>query len=478
MYVVQGISPDCRNLKLNDPDVNTLKTALLERVFYHKVSGSYEAPHVPDYGLIRSRLNRFKTQLLSKTGRVSSVSPEEFAQMYTGRKRTIYDNAVETYNTIGVKRSDAVSDSFVKCEKVPFNKSPRCIQPRKPVYNVGVGRYLKPIEHRLYKSIQRVYNRETPIVLKGFNAKTTAEIIREKFESFDNCVALGLDASRFDQHVSAPMLKWEHSIYNSLFQSKELATLLKWQIDNYGRGFCEDGKVKYKVKGCRFSGDMNTALGNCLIMCAMIFAYAEYVGIEVDLANNGDDCVVFMEKKHLEKFSRTIDSWFHDMGFIMTSEEPVYNLNEIEFCQCKPVLGYEGLIMCRNVDKAREKDSMCMLDLSQESAARKWMKAVGDCGLALCAGIPIMQELYEAYRRNGLSSNVTHSVGWECGMYYMSRGLSPRYSIITEDAREAFYHAFGYSPDEQIALEEYYSNWNYTHQKSYEELEHSICAPF
>jgi len=210
----------------------------------------------------------------------------------------------------------------------------------------------------------------------------------------------------------------------------------------------------------------------------MIHAYAGEVGVKINLANNGDDCVVFMDKKDLQKFQLTLDSWFHDMGFIMTSETPVYNFHEIEFCQCKPVFGSNGLIMCRNVDKAREKDSMCMLDLSNEFAARKWLKAVGECGLALCSGVPIMQELYSAYNRNGLKSNMTQSVGWESGMYFMSKGLHARYSRVTEEARVSFYHSFGYTPDEQVALEEYYRDWNYTHLMTYEELEHSICAPF
>lgn len=475
---MQGISPPGRTLKINDPDTLTLKSALLERVFYHKVDGKYVEPSNPDERLVHQRLRDFKRGILHKTGRVSCISPEEFAQMYTGRKRTIYDNAVEVYNTIGVTKRDAISSSFVKCEKVPANKSPRCIQPRTPVYNVGVGRYLKPIEHRLYKSIQRVFDSETPVVVKGFNACVSASIIVEKFEQFDNCVALGLDASRFDQHVSKTMLEWEHSIYNSLFNSSELKKLLKWQVNNTGVGYCEDGKVSYNVEGRRFSGDMNTALGNCIIMCALIYTYANERGVKINLANNGDDCVVFMSKFDLNRFQTGLDEWFSEMGFIMTSEEPVFNIEQIEFCQCKPVLGSNGYVMCRNFDKSREKDSMCLLDISTESSARKWLMAVGECGLALTSGIPVMQELYQAYVRNGVKSNMIRSVGWSCGMTYMSHGLNPRYATISEESRESFYLSFGITPDEQVALEGYYRDWNYTHTKSYEDLEHIECAPF
>ena len=413
----------------------------------------------PDEGVVRDRLRQFRTLLLQKVGSATPVSPEEFAQMYTGRKRTIYDAAVVNYTEYGVRRSDAYSDSFVKCEKVPANKAPRCIQPRRPVYNVGVGQYLKPVEHRLYKGVQKVFESSTPVVVKGFNAVQTADIIRQKFESFDRCAAVGLDASRFDQHVSAAMLRWEHSIYNGMFNDPQLAEWLTWQIDNVGFGNCDDGWLKYRVTGKRFSGDMNTALGNCLIMCAMIFAYARDRGVKVDLANNGDDCVVFMEAEDEHRFSQGLDDWFDEMGFVMTKEPTVFDLHQIEFCQCKPVIGAHGLVMCRNFDKAREKDTMCMFDISNPTAMSKWLGAVGECGLALTSGVPVFQELYSAYMRVGCPSKLTKSVGWECGMTIMAKNLPTKWTPVTDDARFAFYVAFGITPDEQVALEEYYLNW-------------------
>jgi len=157
IYVVEGISGTERTLTCNDPDINTLNTALLERVFYHKVGGEYQLVTDPSPIVVNDRLRNFRKRLLSWLGTSSPVSPEAFAQMYTGRKRTIYEKAVEDYTINGVRRSDAYSNSFVKCEKVPSDKAPRCIQPRKPVYNVGVGRYLKPVEHKIYKGIQQQF---------------------------------------------------------------------------------------------------------------------------------------------------------------------------------------------------------------------------------------------------------------------------------------------------------------------------------
>lgn len=459
MFVLNGVSGEGRTLKINDPDLNTLNTALLERVYYHNVDGEYKLVEDPNEGVVNSKLQEFRRSLVTWLGSSSPVSPEQFAQMYDGRKRTIYDQAVVDFTTHGVRRRDAYSDSFVKCEKVPSNKAPRCIQPRRPVYNVAVGRYLKPVEHKIYKGIQKVFGSDTPVVVKGFNAVETADIIKRKFEKYTHTVCLGLDASRFDQHVSQQMLRWEHSIYNAMFESKELRKLLKWQIDNIGFGRCEDGWLEYKVKGKRFSGDMNTALGNCLIMCAMVYAYAKERGVDIELANNGDDCVVFMEADQLTKFSRGLDEWFEQLGFVMTKEAPVYELHEVEFCQCKPVYGSHGLVMCRSFEKAREKDSICLFDISKPAAMAKWIGAVGECGLALASGVPVFQEMYHSFVKHGAPSKLTKSVGWQCGMTMMAKGLHARYEPVGEDARYSFYVAFGITPDEQVALEEYYRNW-------------------
>lgn len=480
MFVVNGIAGGERTLKLNDPDLNTLKTALLERVFYHKVGGEYVEVQEPDEGHVFNTLKNFSRRVTQYIGEASPVSPQEFAEMYRGRKRTIYDNAVTDFLTHGVKRSDAFMDSFVKCEKVPSDKSPRCIQPRRPVYNVAVGRYLKPIEHALYRAIQHVFQSDTPVVVKGYNAVETADIIRQKFESFKRTACVGLDASRFDQHVTQQMLRWEHSIYNMIFKSKELRELLKWQIDNVGFGRCDDGTLTYRVKGKRCSGDMNTALGNCLIMCAMVFAYAEEKGIKVDLANNGDDCMVFMDAGSVKKFNQGLDEWFGKMGFIMTVEPTVYNLHEIEFCQTRPVYGAHGLVMCRNFEKAREKDSISTTPFDSPASALKWMGAIGEAGLALTSGVPVFQAIYSAFVRHGVPSKMNKSVGWYTGMMMMARNLPSKWEPITDEARYSFYVAFGITPDEQAALEEYYDNWQFDAGDVVfnQELEDIDSAPF
>lgn len=478
LNIVVGVAGELRTLKINNADLSTLKSALLERMYFCKVGGAFVAPPAVRDETVNCRLRTFKNTLLKKFGPCPpKLEPEEFVEMFRGRKHTIYANALEEFYDVGVQAYHAVSAAFVKCEKVNPLKAPRCIQPRHPVYNIGVGSYLKHIEHRLYKAVGRVFN-DKHVIMKGYNVRQIASIMEEKWNSFVEPVGVGMDATKFDMHVSPAMLRWEHSIYHNLYRGdKELARLLQMQIHNKGVGYCDDGKLRYKVEGRRFSGDMNTALGNCLIMCGMIYAYAEDRRVNIKLMNNGDDCVIFMEKADLDRFHEGLEDWFLELGFRMTREAPAYTLEQIEFCQMRCISTVSGPVMVRNVDTAREKDSMCLFPLDNEAAFMKWIWAVGECGLALTGGVPVMQAMYECYMRSGVSSKMNEAVHMQSGAMFLRKGLESKHQVISPEARVSFMEAWGYTPDEQTALEEYYNKlqltYGITHVENLQDIQSS-----
>lgn len=458
-YVIQGVTHDDRLLCINDPDVGTLATALLERMFKCKVGGEFVEPPTPNRDHLFVTLKYFKQQLLRSTKWTPKVSPEQFVQMYQGRKRTLYENCLSEFYATGVTKKHAVSCPFVKCEKCRPGSAPRCIQPRKAPYNVGIGVYLKPNEHCVYHAISKVFGDSTIVVMKGVNVCQIAVALRAKWDSFGDPACVGLDATKFDMHVSRTMLEWEHSIYLILSGNcKELRRLLRMQLDNTGVAFCQDGKLRYKVSGRRFSGDMNTALGNCIIMCAMVYSYAREKLISIKLGNNGDDCVVFMERKDVSAFTSGLDEWFMRLGFRMTVEPPVYRFADVEFCQMHPIYTLQGWTMVRNFQVAREKDSLSIIPLSSEKIFRKWIHAVGEGGLALTSGVPVFQSMYQCYIRNGVPSNIGKSPAMASGARFMSVGMEARVMEIIPLARVTFFEAWGVTPDEQVVLEEYFSS--------------------
>lgn len=432
---------------------------LRERVFAVEVGGTLQRPPQPTpeaYG----RMRWFRNALV-RGSRQHPIEARDFPLLYSGRKRTIYQRAVESLESEALKRDDASLRTFVKCEKINFSAkvdpAPRVIQPRHPRYNVALGRYLKPFEAKLMHRITKVAHRHGgavgPVVAKGLNADQLGAVIASKWNAFRDPVAIGCDASRFDQHVSEDALKWEHSCYLGSFHksySAELSMLLSWQLDNKGTAYADDGVVKYSVRGCRMSGDINTGMGNCLIMCGLVCTFFREMGIaRYDLINNGDDCVLMVERDDLATAMR-FGPWSRDFGFTMVMESPVDVLEQIEFCQMHPVSIGGQYRMVRNHATVFSKDCSTTQDLSNPKTYRAYCHAVGSCGVALAGDVPCQGPFYHklvsAGHKTGMS--VTGGLGW------WSRGLALRgWAEPSADTRLSYWLAFGVNPDEQVAIE-------------------------
>lgn len=380
------------------------------------------------------------------------VPRDEYPLLYSGRKRALYEGAVSSLSMEAITKADAQVKTFVKAEKINFSSksdpAPRVIQPRSPRYNVEVGRYLKLFEKKLFESFKRVY--KYSVVAKGLNADKTAVLLRENWDSFKEPVAVGLDASRFDQHVSYEALEFEHSVYNGVFNSPELRMLLKWQLVNEGIGFTNDGKVKYRVKGCRMSGDINTSMGNCLIMSCLVLAYFRSCGLQARLSNNGDDCVVICEKRDLHRMD-DIGSWFSKFGFKLTIEKPVGVFEQIEFCQTQPVRVGKSWRMVRNPYTASSKDCVSLLSWEKKQDFVDWRNAIGQCGGELSKGVPFWEAYYSRLLVGQVNACSAERIR-ESGLGYMSKGCVE--AEITQESRYSFYLAFGMLPDIQEALEQ------------------------
>lgn len=433
---------------------------LRERVFAVEKDGRLVRPPQPSPEAFQ-RMQWFSTEVSSGITQ-EPLEAMAFAELYTGRKKAIYTKAAESLALTDVSNDDASLKTFVKCEKINFSSkldpAPRVIQPRDPRYNVEVGRVLKPLEGRLLHRVGKVMKRHGkavgPTVAKGLDASQLGKLLKRKWDTFSRPVAVGCDASRFDQHVSVDALKWEHRIYvNSTsheYRSK-LARLLSWQINNKGRAFADDGLVKYSVKGCRMSGDMNTGLGNCLIMCGMVATYMKEMGCKrYDVINNGDDCVIFVEEADL-KIALGFGPWALEFGFTMVMEQPVYVLEQVEFCQMHPVLGSDGYRMVRNHSTVFSKDSVTTQNLSERGTYSAYCGAVGQGGLSLAWDIPCQGAFYAKLAEAGHTTKL-QTTG---GLRWWSKGMSTRvHAAPSPETRYSYWLAFKVDPTEQVVLEE------------------------
>jgi hypothetical protein len=319
-----------------------------------------------------------------------------------------------------------------------------------------VGRYLKLFEKELCRGFRRLFNYE--VILKGLNADSVAAALYTNWCSFVDPVAIGLDASRFDQHVSVAALRYEHSVYNQVFRSKELRNLLQWQLRNRGFGRVADTLVSYEIEGCRMSGDINTGMGNCLIMSSIVLAYLESVGVNARLSNNGDDCVVFLERKDLALLDG-IEQWFTDFGFKLKKEPMVDVFERVEFCQAQPVLVGSAYRMVRNPWTAMSKDCVSVLGWANLGEFNTWRDAIGGCGLELTRGVPVWESFYRSIQHSGDLKGGKESV-YDSGLGFMARGV--KHAVVTAEGRASFWRAFGITPDLQIAMEQCWPGIEYT----------------
>lgn len=434
----------------NDSLVNLVR-GVAERVLYNSVDGVLVPVMKPKDDVFK-RLYPLRNMVLRNTPSTTVVAREDYPMLYSGRKRAIYESAVQSLSAKACQRSDSYCSTFVKAEKINFSSkvdpAPRVIQPRSPRYNVEVGRYLKCFEKSVFGGFAKTFGYD--VILKGLNAEGVAKQLRENWTHFRKPVAIGLDASRFDQHVSVDALKFEHTFYNMKFQSPELARLLSWQLRNKGFGRCDDGFVKYETDGCRMSGDINTGLGNCIIMCSIVLEYFKVHNLKARLSNNGDDCIVICESHDLYKLDG-IDAWFREFGFKLTREPTVDVFERVEFCQTQPVFTGCGWRMVRNPFTASSKDCVSLLSWANELEFSRWRNAIATCGLSLTTGVPFWEKFYRNIWSPVQSSNAVEAI-YDSGMGYMARGVSS--CQITPESRLSFYLAFGLTPDEQVALED------------------------
>lgn len=467
-------------------DIDSVSHAVLERVFFVKGENGFQrAPKPHDAARFKDSETKIEDarenvrqanhsfcskmkKIATTHGKVSPITDQEFLDGYGGAKRKCYEAAVESLKETPLKASDCKVKVFTKDEYRKPGGAPRAIQPRSPRYNVKLGRYIKNLEHKIFNAIDEIFDpsKGHRTVAKGMNMNERGRVIADMWSKYDRPVAVGLDASRYDQHINSELLKLEHAIYHMWSTGKgdglpNLSTLLKYQRVNQGVYRGVDGTIEYKVHGCRMSGDMNTSLGNVTIMCALMYSYFESKGLlkQISLLNDGDDCVIIMDERNLAKFRLGLEDWFLEMGITMCYDGIYHTLEDIEFCQSHPVfdevLGYR---LVPRPTKRLYSDLITTKPLHSKKVYRKWLGAVAGCGLAMSTGLPIFSSFYQWVGRGA-----TPYIPKYGDVYYKFRqelvdGMDFRIREPSDRERMSYYFAFDITPNEQRMMEKYYAS--------------------
>lgn len=404
-----------------------------------------------------------EVKMVANRLRLLASDPWSYEQVvggYSGYKKQLYAQAVESLTLKPFNALDARLSAFVKGDKARLDrkfKAPRLIQARGPRYNVSVARWIKPLEHALYglTSFNDQLVRKSKLIAKGLSLTERATVIREKMDAIPNCIVLSIDCSQFDKHVSAQVLKLEHAVYTRVYNDPELQSILSHQLRN--KGVTSTG-VKYSVPGNRASGDMNTALGNCLIMLLVIrmIARLQRWG-QYDMFIDGDDTLLFLPASQLTKYKSNIVNGFLSVGFTVRVEGVYTEYEKVEHCQCKPVFNGERYMMCRNPYKVLSHLGSSYKHFRHNNYAQRMLRTMAKCEALLSRGLPI-SSVYASKLESALSTyKLTNFTERDDEFYKL--GLEEisleefKPWVVTERARRSLERAWGISVPDQLAIE-------------------------
>ncbi len=448
--------------------IANLGRALHERVFKVKGENGLVDPPRPDHAF-SDTLVSFKDKWEACLSPCRISSHEAVVSGYKGRKARRYSDAYESLKQVPVTENDAHLTAFLKAEKTNLSlkqdPAPRLIQFPNPKYSLDLMTYLKFNEKNFMRAIDGVWG--APTVMSGYNCEELGAIMADKWSQFNNPIAVPLDFSRFDQHCSVEALNYEFGFYKRAFPGDQhLEWLLKQQLHPRGIAVAGDGAIRYHCpQGGRGSGQINTSMGNKLIVCGLMWEYFQEIGLNASLANMGDDCVIFLERDDETKLSNTLTSWWLRKGYNAVVEPTCFELEEIEFCQSNPVCVNGHWIMVRNPIKALTKDCISLQPSETPAQIAATYMAISTCGRIINSGVPISFALHECLYK--ASSKYTKRVeidddfmfkAVEYGNFERMRGLKYQRKTISDMTRLSYYKAFGITPDTQVLLENYYNS--------------------
>lgn len=464
--------------------------------------------------------------LAKLVGRPTRYTLQEFVDSRPAVKRNIYRNAMVEYLRNGSKlmRTDSHPVAFCKLEKQEnlnhedpeksVDICPRMILASDPKYNMVYGTWVSAIEEQTYQAIDTYFG--SKVVQNGYNAVQVAANLENAWNDVDrgvdqdgeqvhmrlaNCgddnvaifkivmfdkddkpyeqtIAQTLDASRADQHTHKHTVHFKQKYYAKVYkghpQFDELKELMLWQRDYTINGFARRrnraGRTYHLsvkgVKGKVRSGDIDTSLGHKIVFTALMhgfFIHGKYRPLPFQALKTAlqQYCLDRGFKVKFEGGSAT--------GAIAT------RLEHIEFCQTRPVFDGERYIMVRNL-AALTKDC-CLLCPPKDTEER--LSQIGVGGRIMYPNIPIFNQFYLSMPDLRVSNHLWKSNDWQnSGMAYQSglkdiwdhekkkwgkmAQIERKISIVSEAARESFYHAFDVMPGNQVMLEADFSSLTQT----------------
>ncbi len=414
------------------------------------------------------------------------------------RTATLYEQVAVDMTWAG-DSARARDRRFQKLEKLTkYDTSPRLIQGLSEIKTLLMGRAIRHLFGRLKDMAVRLLGYQP--FASGLNARGVGRLVYNAVTEMEGWVAYGLDATKFDAHVSQASRRFENRCWTRLVpDAPGLAKLLREMLETHGKIRVRDGWIQFKVKGTRNSGEIQTSAGNNLHMFVMWCVVAARLALGTGVLRahgragrhsgvtdylhrytadgewqsvftwaktrfrlivNGDDCVHFVHPNLCSLYERIVAETYADMGFTIKLEPPVKDIHDIEFCQCK-FAWVDGEIHAVPGPQFLNKVSLTLKRFPPGSRSfRRQQKAVS---VALRKGwgwLPLVAALADAMD-NEEDPKLCKLDTEHRGLGILSHGMVSNGMSSASKARDSYQRMFGIDHDVQCAMEHAYRTHDY-----------------
>lgn len=427
-----------------------------EHLIYEDVTdpdGYKHTEELPMCDVIRSAfltgISNFERLFEESIPELNKITAAQVVSNKVQSKRKLYASAARTLQHKPISHKDAINKSFIKNERFVYSrddnmKAPRMIQAASPRFNIELQRYITPIENYFFhRPMHKKFS------TKGLNQYQCARLLRNRWDNYNDPVAILLDHTEFDSRQNTIYRKLECELYQQFYPNDDYLAQLLSYCDEFNYGTTSHG-IQYEVKGSRPSGTVITSIGNSIINYCVITHWLQNIChiANSDIIVNGDDSVVIMERKFIDLLDYNALGLY---GFD-TKYSIAYDFEKIDYCQCRPVKTINGWLMVRSPQRVIERSTVCINKdyCSDIDKFRRWLHTVGYCEGTLNAGVPILQSFCQMLQRQH-----THKIHIDSDITYRQIKTSLNY-VITDEARLSFYSAYDITISRQLEIEHYF----------------------
>lgn len=337
-------------------------------------------------------------------------------------------------------KNDATVQMFIKFEQMKLwagRKPPRAIQARNCTYTANLAKYCVPMEHQT-ATVPMDDNHGFPMTTKGRNTFELADLIFAAYSRSIGPIYL-VDHVAYDAHQGPHHQFIERMAFQKSFPGdSRVIELMKMQRHN--KVYSKNG-IRVRCKARRMSGDANTSVGNSIINYTML----RYVfGPSAIIMVNGDDSIIFSPNPPLHDFV--------DVG-METKWSVVHFMEDIEYCQMKPVLGECGWAMVKNPERVTSRKQLKLSNIDSDL----WMRVVGLGEMISSPYDPISQAICRGYLKRSKSTKWNSRI-LSYQAKEMGRGIKQVFPY-NEQCATSYAYAWGLTMEEVKILSRNLETW-------------------